>query len=55
MDCVEYVAQATNVSLVVAQIALEHTRGRVDIAIDYLRNETFRSRCAREAREYDRE
>lgn len=55
MDCIEYVAQAASVSFVVAQIALEHTRGRVDIAIDYLGNETFRSRCAREAREYGRE
>ena len=47
-------AQDAQVDPVVALIALEHARGNMRVARDYLSNEVCRSRFIREAREYGR-
>ena len=52
---VALLATKAGVRPVIARIALEHTRGRMDVALDYLADEVCRSRYLREAREYDRE
>ena len=48
-------ATKAGVRPVVARIALEHTRVRMDIAMDYLTDEVCMSRFMREAREFDRD
>ena len=52
---VALLATKAGVRPVIARIALEHTRGRMDVALDYLTDEVCRSRYLREAREYNRE
>ena len=52
---VALLATKAGVRPVIARIALEHTRGRMDIAIDYLTDEVCMSRFMREAREFDRD
>nr|DAT41496.1 MAG TPA: UBA-like domain protein [Caudoviricetes sp.] len=52
---VSYVTSMANVPPVVARIALEHSRGCIDIALDYLCDEFCKSRFMREAREFDRD
>lgn len=47
-------AEDAQVDPIVARIALEHARGNIQVAQDYLNNEVCKSRFAREAREYDR-
>lgn len=52
---VALLATKAGVRPVIARIALEHTRGRMDIAMDYLIDEVCMSRFRREAREFDRD
>ena len=47
-------ATKAGVRPVIARIALEHTRGRMDIALDYLSDEVCMSRFMRDARELHR-
>ena len=52
---VAYVAALANVPPNIARIALEHARGFINIALDYLDDEFSKSRFMREAREFDRD
>ena len=52
---VAYVATLANVPPNIARIALEHARGFINIALDYLDDEFCKSRFMREAREFDRD
>ena len=52
---VAYVATLANVPSNIARIALEHARGFINIALDYLDDEFCKSRFMREAREFDRD
>ena len=52
---VAYVAALANVHPNIARIALEHARGFINIALDYLDDEFCKSRFMREAREFDRD
>ena len=52
---VAYVANLANVPPNIARIALEHARGFINIALDYLDDEFCKSRFMREAREFDRD
>ena len=52
---VAYVATLANVPHNIARIALEHARGFINIALDYLDDEFCKSRFMREAREFDRD
>ena len=51
---VAYVAALANVPPNISRIALEHARGFINIALDYLDDEFCKSRFMREAREFDR-
>ena len=49
---IRYIAQEANVSYEVARIALDHGRGSIRCALDFLTNEHCLKTFAREAREY---